>query len=187
MAKLTNKQKRFVDEYLIDLNATQAAIRAGYSEKTAKDIGCQNLAKLNIQAAFENAIAERAERTEITADRILKEIGLLALSDMKTFVRVDEGGAVQAIPFDSLPEEATRCIRKVKERRVIKSTAEGDQIMESTYEFELYDKSRCLEMAGKHLGMFIEKPTDTEPPDTMAFKMREAAQLMEEKEHGTNA
>jgi len=65
MAKLTNKQKRFVDEYLIDLNATQAAIRAGYSEKTAKDIGCQNLAKLNIQAAFENAIAERAERTKI--------------------------------------------------------------------------------------------------------------------------
>ena len=52
MAKLTEKQQRFVDEYLIDLNATQAAIRAGYSVKTAKDIGCQNLAKLNIQQAI---------------------------------------------------------------------------------------------------------------------------------------
>lgn len=72
MAKLTPKQQRFVDEYLIDLNATQAAIRAGYSPKTARQIGEQNLSKLDIQQAIEQAKAERSERTKITQDEVLK-------------------------------------------------------------------------------------------------------------------
>ena len=72
MAKLTPKQQRFVDEYLIDLNATQAAIRAGYSPKTARQIGEQNLSKLDIQQAIEQAKAERSERTKITQDDVLK-------------------------------------------------------------------------------------------------------------------
>lgn len=72
MAKLTPKQQRFVDEYLIDLNATQAAIRAGYSPKTARQIGEQNLSKLDIQQAIEQAKAERSARTKITQDEVLK-------------------------------------------------------------------------------------------------------------------
>lgn len=75
MAKLTPKQQRFVDEYLIDLNATQAAIRAGYSPKTAGQIGEQNLKKLEIQAAIQKAQAERSERTLVTQDMVIK--GLL--------------------------------------------------------------------------------------------------------------
>lgn len=74
MANLTPKQQRFVDEYLIDLNATQAAIRAGYSEKTAKDIGSQNLAKLYIKEAIEQAQNKRSDRTEITQDYVLTNI-----------------------------------------------------------------------------------------------------------------
>lgn len=72
MAKLTPKQQRFVDEYLIDLNATQAAIRAGYSPKTAQEIGAQNLSKLIIAQAIEQAKAERSERTKINQDEVLK-------------------------------------------------------------------------------------------------------------------
>ena len=72
MAKLTPKQQRFVDEYLIDLNATQSAIRAGYSPKTARQIGEQNLSKLDIQQAIEQAKVERSERTKITQDDVLK-------------------------------------------------------------------------------------------------------------------
>lgn len=73
MSKLTNKQQRFVEEYLIDLNATQAAIRAGYSERTARKIGCENLTKPDIEKAIQKAKSERSERTKIDADWVLKE------------------------------------------------------------------------------------------------------------------
>ena len=68
MAKLTPKQKRFVAEYLVDLNATQAAIRAGYSEKRASEIGYQLLQKTTVQAAIQEAMADREERTGVTQD-----------------------------------------------------------------------------------------------------------------------
>lgn len=71
---LTDKQRRFVDEYLVDLNATQAAIRAGYSQKTAGQIGEQNLKKLEIAAAIQNAQAARAKRTEVTQDEVIKDL-----------------------------------------------------------------------------------------------------------------
>ena len=75
MAKLTPKQQRFVDEYLIDLNATQAAIRAGYSEKTAYSIGDENLKKPEIKKAVEQAQQERQKRTLVTQDDVIR--GLL--------------------------------------------------------------------------------------------------------------
>ena len=72
--KLTNKQKMFCREYLVDFNATQAAIRAGYSEKTAKDIGCQNLAKVYLQEEIQRLMDERSARVNISADDVLKDI-----------------------------------------------------------------------------------------------------------------
>jgi hypothetical protein len=72
---LTDKQQRFVEEYLVDLNATQAAIRAGYSENTARQIGYENLAKPDIQAAIAEKRSEQAKRTAISADMVLE--GLL--------------------------------------------------------------------------------------------------------------
>ena len=77
--KLTPKQSRFVKEYLVDMNATQAAIRAGYSEKTARSIGMENLTKPDIEEAIAEARAEREERTEITADYVL--MGLKTVAD----------------------------------------------------------------------------------------------------------
>ena len=75
MAKLTPKQQRFVDEYLIDLNATQAAIRAGYSEKTAKEIGSENLTKPNIAKAIQEAQESLSNKTQLTVDMVVQ--GLL--------------------------------------------------------------------------------------------------------------
>ena len=69
---LTDKQARFVTEYLLDLNSTRAAKAAGYSERTARNIGCENLAKPNIAKAIQNAIAERSKRTEIDADYVMR-------------------------------------------------------------------------------------------------------------------
>lgn len=82
-SQLSPKQQRFVEEYLIDLNATQAAIRAGYSEKTANEQGCQNLAKLNISTAIKKAMDSRAEKTSITAVKVLADIELIKQDAMK--------------------------------------------------------------------------------------------------------
>ena len=75
MANLTPKQQRFVEEYLIDLNATQAAIRAGYSEKTAKEIGSENLTKPNIAKAIQEAQESLSNKTQLTVDIVVQ--GLL--------------------------------------------------------------------------------------------------------------
>ena len=72
MAKLTAKQQRFVEEYLIDLNATQAAIRAGYSPKTANEQGARLLANASVQEAIAKAMAERSRRTGISQDRVIQ-------------------------------------------------------------------------------------------------------------------
>lgn len=80
---LTQKQKRFVQEYLVDLNATAAAIRAGYSEKTANRIASENLSKPDIQSAIQEAIEKRQKRTEITQDMVLRETAKLAFFDVR--------------------------------------------------------------------------------------------------------
>ena len=83
---LTDRQQRFVEEYLTDLNATQAAIRAGYSEDTARAIGCENLTKPDIAAAIEAAMAERSKRVQITADEVLRELVDVALGDVNELI-----------------------------------------------------------------------------------------------------
>lgn len=88
---LTDKQQRFVDEYMVDLNATQAAIRAGYSPDTAYSIGHENLKKPEIQAAIAAARRAQQERTAITADMVLQEIANVALADARDLVEVKTG------------------------------------------------------------------------------------------------
>ncbi|WP_334473522.1 terminase small subunit [Arsenophonus sp. PmNCSU2021_1] len=92
---LTNKQEAFCREYLIDLNATQAAIRAGYSEKTAKDIACQNLAKLNIQKRIQTLMEERKNRIEVNADYVLKR--LVDIDQMDVLDIITESGDIRPI------------------------------------------------------------------------------------------
>ena len=77
---LNERQNRFVQEYLVDLNATQAAVRAGYSEKTACEQGSRLLANVKVQEAVQKAKAERQERTEITADMVVKELQSVAFA-----------------------------------------------------------------------------------------------------------
>lgn len=88
MSKLTAKQQRFVDEYLIDLNATQAAIRAGYSAKTANEIGAENLAKPSIAKAIAESQTKRAERTEITQDMVLERWWGIATANPNDIMQV---------------------------------------------------------------------------------------------------
>ena len=94
MAKLTAKQEMFCREYIIDLNATQAAIRAGYSKKTAKDIGCENLAKPNISERIQTLFNERAEKAEISAEWVLnnlKNVALRCMQEEPVMIKGDDG------------------------------------------------------------------------------------------------
>ena len=90
---LTPKQERFVAEYLIDLNATQAAIRAGYSTKTAENIGWQNLRKPEIAAAVAAAKSLQLERANLSAERVLEELRRIGFADLGTLFDDDEAGA----------------------------------------------------------------------------------------------
>ena len=132
MANLTPKQQRFVEEYLIDLNATQAAIRAGYSAKTAAVIGAENLIKPYIQKAIQEAQNKLTERTEITQDYVLTNI-------QKVIERCMQQEAVLARDGSPLLIEGP----------------EGDLV--PLFEFKETGALKGLELLGKHLGMFKDK------------------------------
>lgn len=89
---LTPKQQKFVEEYLKDLNATQAAIRAGYSVKNAFKIGSETLQKTTVKQAIEGAISKRNKRSEITQDRVLEELALFAFGDVQDTAAWGKGG-----------------------------------------------------------------------------------------------
>jgi len=168
---LNRRQKLFVQEYLVDLNATQAAIRAGYDPKYAGRNADKLRKNTKIEEAIQEAVAERSKRTEITQDMVVKELALMGFADMADFVTIDESGMIQANPLNTLAEGKSRIIRKVREKRVIKSTAEGDTVLDATYEFELCDKVKSLELLGKHLGMFTEKrEIDFKQPINLTIK-----------------
>src|SRR5690554_5289735 len=88
--RLTPKQKRFVEEYLVDLNATKAALRAGYSKRTAYSIGQENLKKPEIQTAIQEARDKRSERTEITQDMVIQQLAKIAFHDIRDVVEWEE-------------------------------------------------------------------------------------------------
>ena len=144
---MTKKQKRFVEEYLMDLNATQAAIRAGYSPDSARDIGCENLTKPNIKAAIDRAIAERSRRTGINQDRVIQEIAKLAFLNPVDVIDMDE-----ATVRGEAHRDDTACIASVKVKNI--PTDDG-AITER--EVKTYDKLKALELLGKHLGMFTDR------------------------------
>ncbi|MBE6051881.1 MAG: terminase small subunit [Clostridium sp.] len=146
MAKLTAKQKRFCEEYLIDLNATQAAIRAGYSVDSAGDIGSENLKKPDIRACIEKAMAERSKRTGINANRVIMELAKIALVNPKNVIDFTKAG----VKHDALDEDLA-AVQSVKVKEM--NTEKGDSIER---EVRLYDKTKALELLGKHLGMFKE-------------------------------
>lgn len=146
MAKLTDKQRRFVDEYLIDLNATQAAIRAGYSVRTANEQGAQNLAKLSIQDAISRKMAARSRRTGVNAERVVLELAKVAFAKMTDIV--DSNGRIKE---DASPDDLA-CIESIKYK-------ESDNEYGGSVEREvkIASKLKALELLGKHLGMWSDK------------------------------
>ncbi|QEH97297.1 terminase small subunit [Gluconobacter thailandicus] len=152
MADLTPKQARFVEEYLVDLNATQAALRAGYSQKTAAKIGSENLKKPEIQNAISEAQGRRSERTEITQDRVLQELAKLGFGDIRAIF--SENGSLKR-PTD-MDEDAAARISSIE---VVVKPVPGTQGQEVEHvaKIKLWDKLGALTQLGRHLGLFTDK------------------------------
>ncbi|MEA4896140.1 MAG: terminase small subunit [Oscillospiraceae bacterium] len=145
--KLNDRQKRFADEYLIDFNATEAAKRAGYSEKTAYSMGSENLKKPEILAYIEKRKKARINRTQITQDKVIVELAKIAFADGTDFATVGKRNRVMLTPTEDLPMEKRAAVASVKKG------AKG------AVEVKTYDKVKALELLGRHLGLW-DKKTD---------------------------
>ena len=162
---LNEKQSRFVEEYPIDLNATQAAIRAGYSAKTAYSQGQRLLKHVEVSQAISDALSQRSQRTEITQDRVLQELAKIGFADMRKLLRwtgnlpqmneeaAEESGEVeisvanfiQLFDSDELDDDIAACISEIS------------QTKDGALKVKLHDKQAALVSIGRHLGMFTDK------------------------------
>lgn len=133
VVKLTDKQKRFIEEYLVDLNATQAAIRAGYSERTAYSIGVENLRKPEIKKAIDEAQNKRSERTQLTQDEVI--------ADLRELRDICMGR------------------KPVRVTEVVKNNQNGTAlpVQVEIFALEPTGAGKALDLLGKHLGMFKDK------------------------------
>jgi phage terminase small subunit len=156
---LTAKQELFAKEYIVDLNATQAAIRAGYSPKTAYSIGEENLKKPEIAAYVQRLMDERSKRLEITADMIFAEYAKIGFADIKSYlsyktvmtrVGFDEDGKEI---FDYAPIIDLKDSSEVDGAAVSEVSVSKDGV----FKFKLHDKKGALDSMARHKGMFIDK------------------------------
>lgn len=146
--ELDDKSKRFCHEYMIDLNGTQAAIRAGFSPKSARTHASILLKRTNIQTYLQELRDEQQRRTQITSDRVLQELAKIGFANFKNYL--DDANNI--VPFESMDDEITAAVQMVHvERRTI-----GEQPVDVT-KFKLHDKLHALELIGKHLGMFVDR------------------------------
>lgn len=152
---LNNKQERFCEEYLKDLNATQAAIRAGYSKRTSYAIGHENLNKPEIEQRIQQLKKERSDRTKITADMIVKELALIAFANMKDFVFVKDGE--MSIDFEEIEEEKKAVISEV-------SAGNGNVL-----KIKLHNKLDALEKLAKHIDFYKADSTKSEGVNVIIY------------------
>jgi phage terminase small subunit len=151
--ELTPKQQRFCEEYIVDLNATQAAIRAGYSVRTAEVQGPRLLSNARVRNAIQVAMDARSERTEITADRVLTELAKIGFSDIRRAVRwggSSEGETEGAASVLHLVDSAELDDNTAAAVAEVTQTAQGLRL-------KLHDKRAALVDIGRHLGMFIDR------------------------------
>jgi phage terminase small subunit len=150
---LSPRQLRFVEEYVIDLNGKQAAIRAGYSRPGAQQCGSRLLSMPKVKAAVAEAMAARSARTRVTADRVVQEYARMAFADIRQAVRwriaTPEGGKtayeIELVDSADLDDEAAAAVAEV-------SQAAGGALR-----VKMHDKKGALDSLARHLGLFAEK------------------------------
>lgn len=175
---MTPKQATFVREYLTDLNATQAAIRAGYSRRTAAFIGAENLKKPYMAEAIRIAMAERAAKTEITAERVLRELAKIGFANMDDFMKLTPDGSA-VLDFSRLTAEQAAAISEITVEEFRDGNGDDARPVRRV-KFKLHDKRAALVDIGRHLGMFNDKLTlkgDAENPLTILVQQLQGSAI----------
>ena len=148
---MTPKQARFVAEYLKDFNATQAAIRAGFSAKTAAQQASRLLTNVKVQEAVAAAQAKHVASDELTAARVLEEYRRLSFCDLRSFFDAD-GNLTPVTELTADQGSALAGLEVIK-----KNAAAGDGHIDVIHKFKLWDKTRALESLAKHFGLLQER------------------------------
>lgn len=153
MKSLTGKQERFCQEYLVDLNATQAAKRAGYSPRAAHSTGPRMLENAEVKARISELKEARAERTKVTQDKVITELAKLGFSTMREVASWDADG-VRLRASGGLTDEAAACIKDIHSTCEIRRDKYGDETVTVNMKVQLHDKRGSLKLLGDHLGVF---------------------------------
>jgi phage terminase small subunit len=153
--RLTSKQEKFVQEYMIDLHATNAALRAGYSPKTARRVGSLMLRTPHIQEAIQAHKKKRQKRTEIKADQVLREAAKLAFCDIRQVYNPKD---FEMVPPSELPDDVAAAVSGI-EKKVKVYDNETELV---TYKYTFWDKNRALEKLFRHLGLYEADKQDTQ-------------------------
>ena len=156
---LTDKQQRFCDEYLIDLNATQAAIRAGYSKNTAAVIAAENLIKPNIQNYLAEAKKRLSDRNENLADQVVEELKKIGFCNIQDYL--ESGNVIKDLT--TIERQIAAAVSSVKKSVTDFGTIENPGT-KTVVEFKLHDKISALEKLGRYSGIF-EKDNNQSRPD----------------------
>lgn len=159
---MTEKQKLFADEYLIDLNATRAykaVYKSCKKDETARANGSRLLTKANIKDYIDKRMAERAQRTEITQDKVLDELAKIGFANLNDYLEYKTEKTVVGYAETGEPIiDYSQIIDTIDSAKVDTSVIQEISISkDGTFKFKLYDKQRALELMGKHLGMFKDK------------------------------
>lgn len=160
---LTPQQQKFVEEYLVDLNGTRAAIRAGYAEKSAFVHASRLLRNAKVADAIDAAMQARGERTKIDQDRVVKELARVAFSDIRGIAEWD-GERLRYIDSEALDDEAAAAIQEITDKTTTTRSGRGSDATVTDrreVKIKLYDKMRALELVGRHLGMFKDAERET--------------------------
>jgi phage terminase small subunit len=147
--ELTEKQAAFVDEYLVDLNASAAAVRAGFSVKSADKISSELMGKTRVAAAIRKSLDKRSARVEVTQDQVIRELAILAFSSIENYELRDE--LLRLV--DGAPSTAMRAISSVTVEHIPQQDGE-DRIK---VKYTLWSKPEALKLLAQHLGMLIDK------------------------------
>lgn len=153
---MTDKQERFCREYTLDLNSTQAAIRAGYSKKTARQIGSENLSKPDIQSLISELQADLQKNTELTAVRILEEHKKIAFSSIAHL----HNSWIELKDFEKLTPEQKACIKSISTKVLKQNAGTREEPIIVDVEFvkiDLWDKQRALDSISNILGFNAPK------------------------------
>ncbi|TIW56693.1 MAG: terminase small subunit [Mesorhizobium sp.] len=179
---MTPKQEQFVREYLLDLNATQAAIRAGYSERTANEQGARLLANASVKAAIDAAKIKRTDKLEISGERVLKEISRMAFYDPLDLIEIVR---------EALPEELADDVKLSDDGKVIHGLRSAQDIKflpedvrraivgwgydrNQNFTLKLADKSKALDQLARHLSLYSDK-LEVTGLDALADRLARAA------------